>query len=132
MRNKNVSSAKLFLRNLRAAPACGPLTLPPNKHSYLFSLGRIAAGATSPCQREITSYRWRLSPGQGSRVTMGGGSGATEQQSGKETGVSLGTAEQAGSAQSDRVPGSTSDHSEFPSALTILCDDSCVGACVRA
>lgn len=91
MRNKNVSSAKLFLRNSRAAPACGPLTLPANKHPYLFSLGRIAAEATSPCRREITSYRWRLSPGQGSRVTAGGGSGAVEQQSGKETGSLLGS-----------------------------------------
>ena len=50
---------------------------PPNKHPLLFSWGHVAAGATGPCQGEITSYRWRLSPVQGSRVTVGGGSGAT-------------------------------------------------------
>lgn len=64
---------------------CGPLSRSPNKHPYLFSPGRIAAEATGPCRREISSYRWRLSPGQGSKVTVGGG-GAAEQQSGKETG----------------------------------------------
>lgn len=60
----------------RVAPLCGPLTLPPNKHPYLFSLGRIAAEATGPCRREISTYWWRLSPGQGSGVkTVGGGGG---------------------------------------------------------
>lgn len=84
MWNKNSSRAKLLVGNLRVAPACGPpLSLPANKHPYLFSLGRIAAEATSPCRREITSYQWRLSPGQGSRV--GGGIRVAEQQSGKET-----------------------------------------------
>lgn len=62
-----------------------PLSLPANKHPYLFSLGRIAAEATSPCRREITSYQWRLSPGQGSRVVVGGGIGVAEQRSSKET-----------------------------------------------
>lgn len=103
---KTPPRAKLLLGILRVAPVCGPLTLPPNKHPYLFSLGRIATEATGPCQREITTYWWRLSPGQGSGVTAGGGSRAVEQQSGKETGSLLGSV-WAGSAQSDGVPGPT-------------------------
>lgn len=91
MWNKNGFSAKLLLGNLRVAPACGPLTHSPNKHPYLFSLGRIAAEASGPCRREITSHWWRLSPGQGSKVTLGGGVGAVEQRSGKETGGLLGS-----------------------------------------
>lgn len=82
---------KRKLSFLRAATAGGPLTLPPNKHPYLFSLGHIAAEATGPCQKEISTYWWRLSPGQRSRVKMGGGSGAAEQRSSKETGSLVGS-----------------------------------------
>lgn len=101
------------------APLGGPLTLPPNKHPYLFSLGRIAAEATGPCRREISTYWWRLSPGQGSGVKTGGGGGAADQRSGLETGslqgVSLCTAGRAGSAQSDRAYLAQLDQAAFPS-----------------
>lgn len=82
---------KRKLSFLRAATACRPLTLPPNKHPYLFSLGHIAAEATGPCQKETSTYWWRLSPGQRSRVKTGGGSRAAEQRSGKETGSLVGS-----------------------------------------
>lgn len=84
-------SGKRKLSFLRAATAGGPLTLPPNKHPYLFSLGHIVTEATGPCQEEISTYWWRLSPGQRSGVKTGGGSGAAEQQSSKETGSLVGS-----------------------------------------
>lgn len=82
---------KRKLSFLRAPTAGGPLTLPPNKRPYLFSLVPIAAEATGPCQKELSTYWWRLSPGQRSRVKTGGGSGAAEQRSGKETGSLVGS-----------------------------------------
>ncbi|CAF93406.1 unnamed protein product, partial [Tetraodon nigroviridis] len=41
-------------------------------------------------QKEISTYWWRLSPGQRSGVKTGGGSGAAKQRSGKETGSLVG------------------------------------------
>jgi len=77
---------KLLLGNWRAAPACGLLSLPPDKHPYLFSRGRVAAEATGPRRsREMTSHRWRLSPGQGSRVAAGGGGGAAERRGDRQS-----------------------------------------------
>lgn len=63
--------------------------------------------------------------GGGSRVSAGGGGGDVEQQSGEETGglsgVSLGTAEPAGSARSH---GTTSDQGDlFSSARGIWCHE---------
>lgn len=110
----------------RVAPLCGPLTLPPNKHPYLFSLGRIAAEATGPCRREISTYWWRLSPGQGLGVKTGGGGGAADQRSGLETGSLRGsvwapTAEQAAPGLIERTwPSST----RLPShQLAIQCSE---------
>lgn len=45
---------------------------------YLLFLGHIAAKPTGPCQGEIISYQWRLTPGQGSGVRAGGGKKAAE------------------------------------------------------
>lgn len=62
----------------------GPLSENINTYIYFFWVA-LQSGATGPCQGEMTSFWWRLSPWQGSRVTGGGGE-AKERQSGKETG----------------------------------------------
>lgn len=105
------TSVKLRLGNLRAAPACRPPSLPANKHPYLFSLGRIAAEATGPCQG---NYIISVAPvsGQGSRVMSGGGIGVVEQQSGKETGSLLGSV-WALPRQSDGAPSQTFDQASI-------------------
>lgn len=99
----------------------------PHSHqinnSYLFYPGCVAAEAAGPCRREIASYLWRLYPGQGSGVTVGGGGGAADQQSRKETGSLLGSVWALLSKQVDQIENSNQPatiQAEFPAVRFIL------------